>query len=206
MRFRNLGIALAPAVILLAASACTPSGGDPGAGQSEQSGSAGADQGQSGPGEVRFDAPPDWQTLEEIFGSHTYQHDSQFDADEIAAAADTGTAVGELRFTCWCQVLARDLPAGMDLPALMAATYETVIIEEELAAGELSINGLPAYEREYMQFHGEPLWHVRDTWLEQAGRVYILRCKSSPNRFEQDRADFDLIRDSLQIVEEGTHG
>ncbi len=212
---RHTAWLLAAVCLLLAGLACRFIGGSgqrfgdslsDEARQEEQDAQQAGDE-QAAP-EVAFETPLGWRTLAEIFDTYTPQHDELFDADELAAIADPGSGSGELRFSVWCEVLARDLPPDTTLEELIGMTYggPNFFIDEHLGVTELTVSGLPATEHEYMQFHGEPLYHVRDTWVEAGGRVYILHCKAFPNAFEDARADFDLIRDSFEVLEVGGAG
>ncbi|GAB4479089.1 MAG: hypothetical protein Kow00124_24300 [Anaerolineae bacterium] len=212
---RRMACLLAAVLLLLAGPACSFFGGSgqgftdslSGETQQEEQDAQQAGDEPAAP-EVTFETPLGWRPLAEIFGTHTPQHDDLFDADELAAIADPDSGSGELRFSVWCEVMARDLPPDTTLEELIGMIYSgpNFIIEERLSVTELTINGLPATEHEYMQFHGEPLYHVRDTWIETGGRVYILRCKAFPNAFEDARPDLDLFRDSFEVLEGGGGG
>lgn len=82
----------------------------------------------------------------------------------------------------------RSLPEGSDLQTLVEETYARLLegdaIEEMISEGEGTVDGLPALERVYKRFWGEPLVEQRDLWVERDGQVYVVSCRASPNGFE----------------------
>jgi hypothetical protein len=149
-----------------------------------------------------FDYPAGWQTLDAIWGDRfTPASENELGAREINGVADPATSTPWERYSVYCEVAVRELPAGRTLEEVYHEAYLTspAAIEQVISETTLTVDGVTAYEYIYTQFWGEPLWQRRDVWLEKNGVIYILTCKALPNRFEERQADFDLIVNSFHV-------
>lgn len=160
--------------------------------------------GAQGPGHfendfVAFDYPADWDTAATFFPAWTPGHNSEYDADVVAAVAKRNTDTPFEKFTVSCSVMLRPLPDGSTLEQVMEETYAGMFIAEMVAEEAVTVGEMVGYQRVYKQFHGEPLWQVREVWLEHDGQIAIVHCKSLPNQFEDVQADFDVILNSLEV-------
>lgn len=149
--------------------------------------------------EIAFDYPADWDTGEAFFPDWQPGRNSEYDAEVVAAVAKLGTDTPFEKYTVSCSVMRRDLPDGPTLEDVMAETYAGMYIEQVISEGAVNVAGTMGYERVYTQYHGEPLWQVRETWVEIGGMITIIRCASLPNQFEASQADFDVILSSLVV-------
>jgi hypothetical protein len=52
---------------------------------------------------------------------------------------------------------------------------------QSISRQEVQVFGRRAIEHIYAHFHGEPYIRTRETWVEDAGQVYILACSQSIN-------------------------
>ncbi len=183
-------VALALACLLMAASGCGAWGG---------AGGGAASDGHYEDEAVAFDYPHSWRTLDTFFDAYTPGHNPELGADEVIAVADPATSTPWEKFTTSARVLRRDLPAGMTLEALVEQTYARMPIERDISQEALTAAGVPALERVYEQYRGEPLYRVRDVWLEKDGVVYILSFRAMPDGFDEAQADFDRIVESFVV-------
>ncbi len=149
--------------------------------------------------QIAFDYPANWDTADAFFPNWQPYHDSQYDADVVAIVAKQNTNTPFEKFSVSCAVMRRPLPEGLTLEQVMAETYAGMSIAEVITEEVVTVGGIRGHERVYMQYQGEPLWQVRETWLEQGGQITIVRCKSFPDQFEEARADFEAIMDSLEV-------
>lgn len=147
-----------------------------------------------------FDYPSGWRTLDDIWGGgYSPGSENELGAQEISGVADPASRTRWERYSVYCEVSIRELPAGRTLEEVYREVYQSVPIQQEISQTTLTVDGLTAYEYTYTQFWGEPLWQRRDVWLEKNGTIYILTCKAFPDSFEERQADFDLIVNSFHI-------
>ncbi len=126
-----------------------------------------------------FDYPSHWTNREDRYPGFV-QPNPEFGTEEPASVSGDG-----LGFF----IGLRSLPEGTDLQTLVDDTYDRLVegdmIEEMLSQGESTVDGLPALERVYKRFWGEPLIQQRDLWAERDGQVYVVSCRTSPSRFDE---------------------
>lgn len=125
-----------------------------------------------------FVYPSNWTNREDRYPGFV-QPNPEFGTEEPALVSGDG-----LSFF----IGLRSLPEGTDLQTLVDETYarllEDGLIEEMLSEGEASLDELPAWERVYKRFWGEPLIQQRDLWAERDGQVYVVSCRASPSGFD----------------------
>jgi hypothetical protein len=133
-----------------------------------------------------FEYPADWQTLSEIWGR-----------ESDVGVADPGSATPWEKYLTSVRIEKRALPPDSSLEALFQETDPQA--ERVISEGAITLAGATAYERVYEKFHGEPLRKIREVWLEERGTVYVISCWSTPGRYDESLADFDLIIGSFQV-------
>jgi hypothetical protein len=139
-------------------------------------------------GQIAFDYPGGWQTLEEIWGFASG-----------VGVVDPNSRTPFERYSVSFTVETWELPEGMTASDLMAQHLEQTVIETFITDGWVTVDGVDAVEVIYQAYSGEPLWQVRELWLEQGGIVYVLTCKSFPDDYAGREAEFDAIIASFDV-------
>jgi hypothetical protein len=150
-------------------------------------------------GEILFEYPRDWESFAQIWADFKPGHDVELDADLVVGVADTGTATGWERFTTSVRVFRREMPADSSLEEVAEQAYQGMTIEEVISEGTTVVDNVTAYEWVYLKYHGEPLYRVREIWLEKGGRIYIVSCRTTPDAVEEAEEGFNAIIGSFHV-------
>jgi hypothetical protein len=102
----------------------------------------------------------------------------------------------------------RQLPPGSDLDALMLETYR--LAAEHYPpnngllnfSGPLTVTGLPAVQKAYRVYSGEPAYELRDIWIQREDELFILAIwteYTNPEDFAAFQAGAESLLASLVI-------
>lgn len=94
------------------------------------------------------------------------------------------------------------LPSGKTLKDVYDETYRS--FEQEsgyqlISERTLTIDGVTAYENIHRINVDGVTKQERATWLEKNGKIYVILCGTSPERFDTENRNFDLITYSFQV-------
>ena len=146
--------------------------------------------------------PSDWRTPKEIFGFESKtKHDPDLEADIIFTITNaTKSSFGE-KYTAWCSVLTRENSSAQSVAEIITKSYSILknYQNPEISLRDVAVNGLSAVEKIYRRPRGEPWYQVRDLWLQQGSRIFIISCWSYPSSFEKNQMYFDEIIASFII-------
>jgi hypothetical protein len=150
--------------------------------------------------EISFDYPEGWQALSEFWPEYQPGHDERLDADQLIGVADPASSTPWEKYTTSVSVERKEMPADASLQDVLEQAYlKNTDLVVAISEGTAVVDGVTAYERVYKMPHGEPWFQIRDLWLEQGGRIYILSCWALPNNFDEAQSDFDTIIQSFHV-------
>ena len=148
-----------------------------------------------------FTIPAGWQTMEEL-----WQQPQDQERDYYALGVEEIIMITSAReqadgpYSVYFAVASSPLASGTDLDTRFHQTYDLLIPELREVSQQKFDNGtLSGLEITYQRPWGEPWWQFRDLWVEKDAVIYVLSFHASPNDFEQDQDDFDLILNSFKF-------
>jgi hypothetical protein len=150
--------------------------------------------------EISFDYPEGWQTLSELWPEYQPGHDVYLDADQLIGVADPASSTPWEKYTTSVSVERREMPSGSSLQDVFEQAYlKNADLVVAVSEGTAVVDGVTAYEKVFKRPHGEPWFQIRDLWLEEGGKIYILSCWALPDHFDEAQADFDAIVGSFHV-------
>ena len=158
--------------------------------------------------EFSFDYPGTWQTFDEFWPpayGHPYKarHDPALDAEQLTGVlVPASPFMQPKKLVYWTSVRieSKVLPAGDSLQEVYERTYSRGYPLSDLISDRtLTVNGIAALEKMYRKPHGEPWYQVREVWLQNNGKIYIISCWAFPASFEARQPAFNLIVDSFRV-------
>jgi hypothetical protein len=99
-------------------------------------------------------------------------------------------------------IMRKAIPAGSSLQEVYQETYAKQVLAYPEAAkdGVSQLGGLPALERVYPYYSGEPRYDIRELWVERDGWAYILSQRARyTDKVNLDHPGFKTIEDSFQF-------
>lgn len=122
--------------------------------------------------------------------------------NSIAAVADPAseTSTGDLMTLVVIQSV--PMPGNMTLKEVYDASYQSYAQEPSyqlISERTLTINGLTAYENIHKITIDGVTKQERATWLEKNGKIYVILCGTTPDKFDTENRNFDLITYSFQV-------
>ncbi len=99
-------------------------------------------------------------------------------------------------------IMRKAIPAGSSLEEVYRLTYAEQVLDYPEAAkdGSSQLGGLPALERVYPYYSGEPRYDIRELWVEWDGWAYILSQRAQyTNKVNLDHPGFKTIEDSFEF-------
>mgnify|MGYP000867441715 FL=1 len=120
----------------------------------------------------------------------------------IAAVADPASVESSGNIVTLVIVQSIPLPAGKTLKDVYDETYRS--FEQQsgyqlISERTLTINGVTAYENVHRINIDGVTKQERATWLEKNGKIYVILCGTSPEKFDAENRNFDLITYSFQV-------
>lgn len=139
--------------------------------------------------EFRFDYPPSWQTMSELWGTYELKDDYYGLGAQQLAALTSVRKRGESGV--WFTVAKKPLMAT-SLSEMVETMYAQLVPEAtELQQSTIELAGQPAIAFRYRRPWGEPWWEFYDVWVENNEFAYLLSFHASS--LEGYQADIDLI-------------
>jgi hypothetical protein len=131
--------------------------------------------------------------------------DVRLDVETLGAVIETGqskqTPLRPFYFNA-VVVMRKAIPSGSSLEEVYQETYAKQVLAYPEAAkdGVSQLGGLPALERVYPYYSGEPRYDIRELWVERDGWAYILSQRAQyTDKVNLDRPGFKIIEDSFQF-------
>jgi hypothetical protein len=100
------------------------------------------------------------------------------------------------------RIMRRAMPSDQTLQTLMAGTYDRINQQHPInagaqkASGPVTISGMPAYQKTYRVFSGEPAYDLRDIWVPHDGVLDIIAIATAWHN-PDDFARFELLADGI---------
>jgi hypothetical protein len=147
---------------------------------------------------LSFDYPSGWQTMEELWGTHTLSPNyNGFGMQEITMIT---SARKKGQFGAFFTVASASLSKGETLESFFGNAYDPIKHNfREESEKSTMVNGIPAFEIDYQRPSGEPWWQYRDFWLEKDGRVILLSFHFLPGSPDKFQEEIDIILNSFTL-------
>ena len=106
------------------------------------------------------------------------------------------------------RIFHRPMPPGSNLEGIMLEAYrqaETKFPQQSGvldASGPVTVDGLPAYQKTYRVYSGEPAYELRDIWVQKDHELFIVSIwteYTNPDDFAAFEAGADVLLQSLDI-------
>jgi hypothetical protein len=106
------------------------------------------------------------------------------------------------------RIFRQQIPAGSNLEAIMLEAYR--VAEEHFqqengilnSSSPFTVSGLSAVQRTYRVYSGEPVYEMRDIWIQRDNELYIIAIwtdYTNPDDFAAFQAGADVLLESLYI-------
>jgi hypothetical protein len=148
-----------------------------------------------------FTIPAGWQTMEEL-----WKQPQQTGRDYYALGVEEIIMITSAHvqadgpYSSYFAIASSPLAGGTDLETRFHQTYDPLIPELRDVSQEKFDNGtLSGLEITYQRPWGEPWWQFHDVWVEKDAVIYVFSLHATPNNFEQNQKDFDLILNSFSF-------
>ncbi len=156
---------------------------------------------------LSFDYPDDMQLAAGAASPFAWYPDVDLEGEQLVALGDPRFHAFETYFR-WLRITRRPFLVEQDLAETIRQMYVPLeskyshpgTLTEPPAA--VTISGLPAYEKRYGIFSGEPLYRMRDIWVYKDGALYIISIGAEHTNAEDNaafEARIDAILESLVI-------
>jgi hypothetical protein len=151
-----------------------------------------------------FDYDTGWQPF--FDGELPGMVDVRLDVETLGAVVETGQSVETpLRpfYSNAVVIMRKAIPEGSSLEEVYRETYaaQTLAYPDAAKDGIGQLSGLPALERTYPFFSGEPRYDIRELWVERDGWAYILSQRAQyTSQVNLDRPGFKTIEESFQFT------
>jgi hypothetical protein len=152
--------------------------------------------------QVAFDYPDGWKIY--TAGDPAFvTYPIQLGGELVAGMADPRLYGGQF-MARFIALFRQPLPPGADVEQVMQEAYSQVILAESVlsADGPVTIAGLPAYQKTYRTYAGEPAFDMRDIWAERGGEIFRLSIWTNygnPEFFAAFQSIADKFIESLEI-------
>ena len=153
--------------------------------------------------QVAFDYPDGWKIY--TAGDPAFvTYPIQLGGELVAGAADPHTLYGGRVMARFLALFRQPLPPGANVEQVMQEAYIQVILSKGLvsADGPVTLAGLPAYQKTYRIYSGEPAFELRDIWAERGGEIFRLSIWTNygnPEFFAAFQSIADMFIKSLKI-------
>ncbi len=150
-----------------------------------------------------FDYDAGWQPF--FDGELPGMVDVRLDVETLGAVVETSQSKQTpLRpfYANAAVVMRKAIPSGSSLEEVFRETYAKQVLAYPEAAkdGSSNLGGLPALERTYPYYSGEPRYDIRELWVERDGWAYILSQRAQyTDHVNLDRPGFKTIEESFQF-------
>ena len=150
---------------------------------------------------VAFDYPKNLKAYTADDKSFRWYPELDLGGELLAGLGDPEVYAYEMYFRS-IRIMRRAKPAGYDLQKMMSETYDGVAQRNPIydgalrASGPVTVSRMPAYQKTYRVFSGEPAYDLRDIWVEHYGVVDIIAIATAwhnPDNFAQ----FELMADGI---------
>lgn len=156
---------------------------------------------------VAFDYPGEFKLHQAGDAAFHWYPDLDLGGELVAGLGDPTEFAYEQYFRS-LRIMRRAMPAGSDLQKIMADTYDPgrqrLPLQEGMlkATGPVTVSGLPAYQKTYRVYSGEPAYDLRDIWVQHDGTLYTIAIATgwhNPDSFAAFQALADRWLQSLKI-------
>lgn len=142
--------------------------------------------------EISFRYPANW----------TSENLTVASPNSIAAVADPSGVDEADNLETLVIIQSIPLPSGRTLKDVYDETYRAFSGEPGyrlISERTLTVDGVTAYENIHTINVDGVAKQERATWLEKNGKIYVILCGTTPERFESEKRNFDLITYSFQV-------
>jgi hypothetical protein len=161
--------------------------------------------------EISFDYPSNWVTFSDFWPStfgfqYNYSEDDDLNATEIAGVLNPDSKTAMEKYSVSVKI--ETINSTRDLKEIFNSTYSALsnkynsanaTIFQEISEGNLTVDGVTAYEKVYKLPHGEPYYQIRDIWLKKNNTIYIISCRTFPSNYNESQNDFNIIINSFHV-------
>ena len=156
---------------------------------------------------VAFDYSQGLEVYEGLDPSFKWSLDVDVGGEQVVGLGDSQARANGV-YLCSIRITHRGLPADQDVQKMMKETYDSFetlydTYEPLMALPQtILVDNLPAYQKSYRIFWGEPAYDLRDVWVPHNEALYIVAILvrwSNPDALAEFNAVADRILRSLVI-------
>jgi hypothetical protein len=153
--------------------------------------------------QVAFDYPDGW-TIYTAGDPAFVTYPIQLSGELVAGVADPHTIYGGQFIARFFALFRQPLPPGANVEQVMQEAYSQVYLTEGVlsANGPVTLAGLPASQKTYRVYSGEPAFDMRDIWAERGNEIFRLSIWTNygnPEFFAAFQSIADKFIESLEI-------
>lgn len=74
------------------------------------------------------------------------------------------------------------------------------ITNQRVSEANITVNSNKAFENIYITNSSGVETQMRAVWISQNGAIYVILCGATPNNFEKEQNNFDLVINSFKIL------